>query len=126
MWYAHSFSRYPGKHHQFCSPCPGSESGCTQNIRFWKCSSEGMVHPPTEGPTERGIIIVNITQCQRGVVEMGRYETGLKLLQAGVISGYDSTPECAVTKLMFLLGHGLNQAEIRYRMNSDLAGEITK
>ena len=56
----------------------------------------------------------------------GRYETGLKLLQAGVISGYDSTPECAVTKLMFLLGHGLNQAEIRYRMNSDLAGEITK
>ena len=41
--------------------------------------------------TERGIIIVNITQCQRGVVEMGRYETGLKLLQAGVISGYDST-----------------------------------
>ena len=76
--------------------------------------------------TERGIIIVNITQCQRGVVEMGHYETGLKLLQAGVISGYDSTPECAVTKLMFLLGHGLNQAEIRYRMNSDLAGEITK
>lgn len=57
---------------------------------------------------------------------MERYETGLQLLQAGVISGYDSTPECAVTKLMFLLGHGLSQSEIRYRMNSCLAGEITK
>ena len=76
--------------------------------------------------TRRGIVIVNITQCQSGAVEMGRYETGLQLLQAGVISGYDSTPECAVTKLMFLLGHGLSQEEIRQLMNSDLAGEITK
>ncbi len=76
--------------------------------------------------TERGIVIVNITQCQHGAVEMKRYETGLQLLQAGVISGYDSTPECAVTKLMFLLGHGLSQTEIRYCMNVSLAGEITK
>lgn len=76
--------------------------------------------------SDRGIVIVNITQCQSGSVEMGRYETGLQLLQAGVISGYDSTPECAVTKLMFLLGHGLSEKEIRHLMNSDLAGEITK
>lgn len=76
--------------------------------------------------TERGIVIVNITQCPTGAVEMGRYETGLQLLQAGVISGYDSTPECAVTKLMFLLGHKLTVKEVRRLMNSDLAGEITK
>ena len=57
---------------------------------------------------------------------MERYETGIHLLEAGVISGYDSTPECALTKLMFLLGHGLSNEEIRRKMNSCLVGEITK
>ena len=74
---------------------------------------------------ERNIIIINITQCQSGSVEMERYETGRQLLEAGVISGYDSTPECALTKLMFLLGHDLPPEEVRRLMNTNLAGEIT-
>ena len=73
----------------------------------------------------RGIIIVNVTQCSAGTVEMERYETGYQLLQAGVVSGYDSTTESAVTKLMFLLGHGHTPDEVRDRMNRSMAGEIT-
>ena len=75
---------------------------------------------------ERGIVIVNISQCPTGMVEMERYETGLHLLDAGVISGYDSTVESILTKLMFILGHGKTTEEIRHLMNIPLAGEITK
>jgi L-asparaginase len=76
--------------------------------------------------TSRGILLVNITQCQDGAVHMGLYETSLPLIDAGVVCGYDSTPECAITKLMFLLGHGLPVEKIKEMMNSDLCGEITK
>lgn len=75
--------------------------------------------------SERGIVIVNITQCKAGMVEMERYETGYQLLQAGVVSGYDSTTESAVAKLMFLLGHGYAPEEVRERMSRSIAGEIT-
>lgn len=74
---------------------------------------------------ERGIVIVNVTQCCAGTVEMDRYETGRQLLDAGILNGYDSTTESAVTKLMFLLGHGLPPEEVRQMMNLSIAGEIT-
>ncbi len=74
---------------------------------------------------EAGIILVNVTQCAKGTVEMHRYRTGLHLLQAGVINGYDSTIESMITKLMFLLGHDLSREEIIEKMNTSIAGEIT-
>lgn len=74
---------------------------------------------------DRGIVIVNVTQCLGGSVEMHRYQTGHKLIQAGVVSGYDSTTESAIAKLMFLLGHGLSPEEVKEQMNHSLTGEIT-
>ncbi|MDR1004034.1 MAG: type I asparaginase [Prevotellaceae bacterium] len=72
-----------------------------------------------------GIVVVNVTQCNAGTVEMERYETGYRLQEVGVVCGYDSTTESAVTKLMFLLGHGYTPEEVRQRMVQSLAGEIT-
>lgn len=75
--------------------------------------------------TEQGMIVVNITQCSKGRVEMGLYETSLQLLEAGVVNGYDATPESMLTKLMFLLGLGFTRDEIVEKMNQSLRGEIT-
>ena len=76
--------------------------------------------------TAEGKIIINITQCAGGSVHMERYETGLQLLEAGVISGKDSTVEAALTKLMYLMGKGLPTDEVRRLMSKSLEGEITE
>ncbi len=73
----------------------------------------------------RGIVIVNISQCVAGTVEMARYDTGFQLKEAGVVSGYDSTVEAAVTKLMHLQAYNDDPDIIRQQMNTALAGEIT-
>lgn len=73
---------------------------------------------------ERGVIIINVTQCLAGNVEMWRYETGRHLLNLGVVSGHDITTEAALTKLMFLLGNSVSMEEIKEKLNDSLKGEI--
>ena len=75
--------------------------------------------------TLRGILIVNKTQCSTGTVEMGRYETSLNLVNAGVMSGFDSTTEALVTKLMYLLGEYTLLDDVKHRLSSSMCGEMT-
>jgi L-asparaginase len=72
-----------------------------------------------------GGIILNITQCHGGTVEMGLYETSREMLKAGVIGGGDITSEAAVTKIMHLLGSYNNINEIKSLIDKSLAGEIS-
>ena len=74
---------------------------------------------------DRGIIILNVTQCYTGSVEMWRYETGIHIMEAGVISGRDITTEAAITKLMYLLGNVSSLEEIKSSLNKSLKGEIS-
>ena len=75
--------------------------------------------------TNRGKVIINISQCLQGRVEMGRYDTGYQLQEAGVVSGYDGTVESAVTKLMFLQGRYDTPEMVRKKMKQSICGEIT-
>lgn len=75
--------------------------------------------------SERGVVIVNTTQCLRGGVDMSGYATGSALARAGVVSGGDMTQEAALTKLIWLLGQGLGAQEARSLVRADLRGELT-
>ncbi len=74
---------------------------------------------------ERGVIIVNVTQCSNGTVLPSRYETGQKLASSGIVAGCDMTTEAALAKMMYLLGKDLHPSQVKEQMGKSLCGELT-
>ena len=105
----------------------------TPDIRAVIMESYGAGNAPThpeflaqlKAAIDRGIIVVNVTQCKGGgSVEIGKYGTSVHLGDIGVISGYDITTEAAVAKLMYLLGQKLSNEEVKKWMQYSLRGEM--
>ena len=74
---------------------------------------------------DKGIVIVNVTQCLYGNVEMHRYKNGQCLERIGLIGGHDMTTEAALAKMMVLFGKGKTSEQVKKLMPIALRGELT-
>jgi hypothetical protein len=78
---------------------------------------------PLEAAVESGKIVIDVTQCAKGSVRLGQYETGVGLMTRGVLSGSDLTPEAALCKLMVLLGRTELAGSVAQFVQQSRAGE---
>jgi L-asparaginase len=74
---------------------------------------------------DKGLIVLNVSQCQGGMVEQGKYETSQQLVEAGVIGCKDMTLEATICKLMYLLANEKNPKKIKKQIVTPLSGEIS-
>jgi L-asparaginase len=79
-----------------------------------------------EEAVDRGILIVNVTQCKEGSVEIGKYQTSLDMGRLGIISGKDITTEAALAKLMYLFGRYNDRQKVAEMFGVSMVGEISE
>lgn len=84
------------------------------------------IHATLKKANDRGVVIINCTQCLYGSVKMNAYKAARGLINSGVVSGYDMTDEAALGKLFYLLSKpSITQQQVKDAFNISLQGEVT-
>jgi len=105
---------------------PGLKAVIMETFGAGNASTQPWFLEELKSAINKGIIVVNITQCLEGSVNQGMYETSSQLKKLGVIGGADLTFESAVTKLMFLLGQKKSRSDIKKLFVTNLRGELSE
>jgi len=104
---------------------PGLEAAVIETFGSGNASTDPAFLGALKRAADKGIVLLNTTQCNKGAVRQGRHETSANLAMIGMVNGYDLTLEAAVTKLMFLLGQGLSKEEVKKALVKSICGEMT-
>ncbi|NHE59532.1 asparaginase [Cyclobacterium plantarum] len=110
---------------QHCLQMEGLKGMVLETYGSGNSPSEDWFIQSMEEAVEKGLLILNVSQCNGGRVIQGRYQTSKDLKRVGVLSGGDITTEAAVTKMMFILANETDETEIKRKMMMPLAGEMS-
>lgn len=119
---------FPGIMHQVIDSVidtPGLRAIILETFGSGNAPTKSWFLNTVEKALKREIIVLNVTQCLAGSVDMDAYATGLELKRMGVVSGHDSTYEAALAKLFYLLGKYPNNETVKSLLNKNLRGEVS-
>ena len=88
-------------------------------------ANNDMIQTLKDAHDNHGIVLCDITQIVSGGVDLDAYASAAGLKHAGAISGYDLTPEAALTKMIHLIGQGYSQQEVETMMMTPFQGDLT-